>query len=105
MGPGFSGAVPVLRMLAPIPVLVALNTVLGNIVMVNLGYRKVLSLILTVCGGVNVIMLAFMASLFGGMGAAASLTATEFFVTAAMWLFLRRKGVEVFSRKLVPTAA
>ncbi len=104
MGDNFAEAVPVLRILSIVPLLVGLNTVLGNMAMLNLGMKKQYSRIIVVGGLVNVLLLVVLGWLYGAQGAAMSRTTTEALVTAWMAFLLYRQGflgeaVQVFSRR------
>jgi O-antigen/teichoic acid export membrane protein len=92
MGDAFEEAVPVLRILAGIPFLVGLNTVLGSLTMINLGLKREFSRILLLCGLFNLAMLLALGGPFGAQGAAASLLITEILVTAWTAVYLARRG-------------
>ena len=91
LGQTFSGAVPVVQWLAPIPFLVGLNNVLGLNMMLPLGMKSEITVIVTTSAAINLIAMVLLCPTHGAVGAAISATMTETFVTVAM-------GVVVFRR-------
>jgi O-antigen/teichoic acid export membrane protein len=83
-GPRFEAAVPILRVLAFIPMLVGISNVLGVQVMLPLGHKAPFSRILTGAAVVNLILVLPLTWAFGAMGTAAGTLAAEIFVVAAM---------------------
>ncbi|MDH6242419.1 flippase [Mycobacterium sp. OTB74] len=98
MGHDFRESVPVLRVLAVVPLLVGITTVLGTIAMLNLNMKKQYSWMVVSGGLVNVPLLIFLSALYGATGAAISLAITEILVTLLTILMLFRRGFfkEVF---------
>ncbi len=94
MGPSFNDAVPVLRIMSAIPFVVAVNTVLGSLTMINFGLKKQFTLILMICGALNVGLLLVLASAYGAIGAASAVLITEVGVT--LWM-----GIYVWRRRLL----
>ncbi|RFU46031.1 flippase [Paraburkholderia sp. DHOC27] len=101
MGPGYEPVVEVLRWMAFVPWLVAMNNVLGVQMMLPLGMKKKFSEILLGSGVFNVALLIPLSLRFGAQGAAMSLLATETLVTGAMALYLIQKKVPFFVPKSV----
>jgi O-antigen/teichoic acid export membrane protein len=93
MGPGYEPVVEVLRWMAFVPWMVALNNVLGVQMMLPLGMKKKFSEILLGSGVFNVALLIPLSLRFGAQGAAMALLATETLVTGAMALYLIQKKV------------
>jgi O-antigen/teichoic acid export membrane protein len=92
-GGAFDGSVAVLRILAVVPLLVGVGTVLGPLAMVNMGMTKQCSRIVVTSGLVNLILMVPLASRFGGSGTAASLVITETVVAGWMAWTLYREGI------------
>lgn len=89
-GAEFESAVPVLRLLAALPLIVGLSNVFGVQIMLANGRTRPFNLIL---GGAAVLgMLAIwpLTYAFGALGAAASVVGVELFVTATMAAYLSR---------------
>ncbi|WP_084582015.1 oligosaccharide flippase family protein [Sphingomonas azotifigens] len=100
LGARFGAAAAVLRVLSPIPFIVGLNSVFGNLVMLNLGLKRQFSAMLVACGALNVVLLAVLGHQLGAVGAAAALLFTEALVTAAFWYQLHKRGISVFRGRL-----
>lgn len=96
MGPQYEPVVGVLRWMAFVPWMVALNNVLGVQMMLPLGMKKKFSEILLGSGVFNVALLVPLSLRFGAQGAAMSLLATETLVTSAMALYLVQRKVPFF---------
>ncbi|MFP3565395.1 flippase [Paraburkholderia sp. SIMBA_030] len=96
MGPQYGPVVDVLRWLAFVPWLVALNNILGLQMMLPLGMKKRFSEILLGSGVFNVALLVPLSLRFGAQGAAMSILATEALVTGCMALYLMQKRVPIF---------
>ena len=90
MGAGYEGAVTVLRIMSPTPFLVALNTVLGTLTMITLGYKRTFSRILLSTGLVNLTLIGALGASYGAAGAASALLFSETLVTALMAWFVRK---------------
>ncbi|HEY7889913.1 MAG TPA: oligosaccharide flippase family protein [Steroidobacteraceae bacterium] len=76
-GPQYGGAVPVLRILALLPLALTAGTLLAQIVMINLGLTRSLSRIYVSMGLLNLVMLPLLASRLGASGGAISLLSVE----------------------------
>jgi O-antigen/teichoic acid export membrane protein len=90
MGEDFRDAIPVLRILSVIPLLVGITTVLGTITMLNLDMKKQYTWMVVVGGLVNVPLLLVLGTLYGAQGAAISVVTTESLVTVlTIWMLFR----------------
>jgi O-antigen/teichoic acid export membrane protein len=96
MGPQYAPVVDVLRWMAFVPWMVALNNVLGLQMMLPLGMKKKFSEILLGSGVFNVALLVPLSIRFGAQGAAMSILATEALVTGCMALYLVKKRIPIF---------
>ncbi len=90
--------VGVIRVLSPLPFVIALSNLFGIQIMVNFGLKQTLTRILTAAGVLNVVLAALLAGPFKHIGVALGALVTEILVTAAMFLVLRRHGLNVFAR-------
>jgi O-antigen/teichoic acid export membrane protein len=77
--------------LAAIPFVVGLNTVFGSLTMINFGLKKQFTLILMICGALNVGLLLVLASAYGAVGAASAVLITEIGVTLTMGVYVWRR--------------
>ncbi len=93
LGAGYEPAVPILRILAALPMLIALSNVLGIQWMLPLGLDRAFNLIIVTAGGINLLLGTALASRFAGLGMAISVVAAEVLVTAAMLVYLILRGI------------
>ncbi len=92
-----SGAgVPVIRILALLPFIVSLSNIFGVQIMVNLGLQKVLTRILIAAGVLNIIIALLLVIPMRHIGMAVAALVTETLVTVAMFVALRRSGLDLF---------
>ncbi len=85
-GPHYGAAIAPLRIMSGLPVVLAMNSVLGLLVLLPRRQSRAFSLILTGGGIINIALLIPLAARLGATGAAMSLVITEIAVTAAMAL-------------------
>jgi O-antigen/teichoic acid export membrane protein len=92
LGQKFVEATPMVQWLAPIPLIAGLSNVLGINMMLPLGMNKHFTMVTLAAGLINIAMIVPLSRAWGGVGAAASVTMTEVFVTVAMAavMFARR---------------
>ncbi|QHL86553.1 oligosaccharide flippase family protein [Nibribacter ruber] len=95
MGEEFLPVVPVLRLMAGLPLLVCLSNVFGIQAMLNLGYRKQFFFILCTGSLLNICSVPFVAGRFEYTGVAILLMATEGLVTLLMFAYLYKKGIKL----------
>lgn len=91
LGPGFEPAVPVLRVLAVLPTLLALSNVLGIQWMLPLGLDRPFNAIILGAGFINLSLAVVLAPHYAQMGMAYAVVFSEIFVTLAMYVFLSIK--------------
>jgi O-antigen/teichoic acid export membrane protein len=89
-GPGYQRAVPVVRILACLPFIVGINTVLGLHFMLPLGLKRSFTNALVAGGGLNVGLLMLLEPHSGAVGAAGALVFTEVVVTLIMAILVFR---------------
>jgi PST family polysaccharide transporter len=92
-GHGALGSVPIIRWIAPLPLLITMNTTLGVQTMVTLGLDKQFSRILILAGIVNAVLAVPLILAFAAQGAGACVLITETAIVLAMGLVLRRNGI------------
>jgi PST family polysaccharide transporter len=90
--------VGVIRVLSPLPFVIALSNLFGIQIMVNFGLKQMLTRILIAAGVLNVILAVLLAGPLKHIGVALGALITEILVTATMFLVLRRHGLNVFGR-------
>jgi PST family polysaccharide transporter len=94
----FAEGVPVIRILSPLPFIIALSNLFGVQIMVNFGLKRMLTRILTAAGVLNVVLAVLLAGPLKHIGVALASLTTEIVVTTAMFVALRRNGLDVFGR-------
>lgn len=90
-GGAYAQAIPVMRIMAPVPLLVTLASLLAQTIMVNLRLTRFLWRIYIVVGLFNLALLPFLVHFFAASGAAASLTLAEALGPLFMFWVLRRE--------------
>ncbi len=96
-GKAFLNATPVFRILVCIPLLVSVSNVFGVQVMVNLKMDKLFFSITFLGALLSVVFNIFMVKTWGYIGTAANWALTEAFITVAMYIALRRKGINLIN--------
>ncbi|MEO7456615.1 MAG: oligosaccharide flippase family protein [Gemmatimonadaceae bacterium] len=102
LGPGYAPAIPILRALAPLPVLVAINTVLGVYWAVPFGHERQYFRAVIAAGATNVVLALLLVPRWGGLGMATAVVGAE--CTMSLWLgmlFTRRRHVLVIREQAV----
>jgi PST family polysaccharide transporter len=92
LGPGYESAVPVLRLLALLPPLVALNTVLGTQWALPMGMDRPLSRLVIAAGLMNVLLAALLIPRMPTLGMAAAVVLTDAMVTLGLLSILKSAG-------------
>ncbi len=95
-GNKFVGAVSVLRVMAALPILLALATILSQFVMINVGLTKQLSRIYIAAGITSLASLVTLVKYLGALGGAISLLLAEAIGPALMLLVIRNSKAALF---------
>lgn len=101
LGDGYDSAIPVLRLLALLPPLIALSNVFGIQWMLPLGCDRPFNVIILVAGVLNLCLAIIFAPGLGALGMGWAVVASEGFVTITMYLVLRRRHLDpiTYTRK------
>jgi Membrane protein involved in the export of O-antigen and teichoic acid len=92
LGPGYDAVVPVLRVLAPLPLLVGIDTVLGLYWAVPFGHERAFLVAVAVGGAANIGFALLAVPRLGAAGMALAVVAAELTVSIALTvLYLRRR--------------
>ena len=92
LGPGYAPVVSVLRALSPLPLLVAVDTVLGLYWAVPFGHERALFRSALIAGVVNVTLALALVPRWGALGMASAVVAAELTVTVCLAaLYLRHR--------------
>jgi len=84
------------KIMSILPVSVFLDNIYGTQIMVNSNMKKQFMYILIVGGVLSVFFLLILVPPFKGYGAAFSFSTTELIILAAMYLFVRLRGIKLF---------
>lgn len=103
LGPDFGRTVAVVRILSPLPFLVALSSTLTFQLMLPMGRDRALLRVITAAGIGNVLLALLFASRWLERGMALAVLSTEIVVLACIALYLRRRGVHLFDRRRAQT--
>lgn len=94
LGPGFEGAVVVLRILALLPPLVAISNVLGIQWMLALGLDRFAAIVIACAGLCNVILALVLVPRYLHVGMAIAVVTSETLVTVGIYAILRVKRLD-----------
>ena len=100
LGGQAEGAVPVIRILSLLPLVIGLSNIFGIQIMANFGLKRLLARILTGAGLVNILAAVLLVTPLRHVGVAIASLTTEILVTTAMFLALRKHGLDVFGRRM-----
>lgn len=104
LGSGYGPAVPVLRILALLPPLIAISNVFGIQWMLPLGMDRAFNAIIVIAGAINIGLAVAFAPVLKAEGMAWAVVLAEVFVSAAMYVLLRRRRLDPMSATLVSTS-
>ncbi len=96
LGKGYDPAVPMLDVLALLPLLISLNCVFGLLWMLPLGMDRSFNTIVLTAGLINLGLATWLAPTFSGQGMAWAVVAAELFAAIAMYYWLSRKKKDPF---------
>jgi PST family polysaccharide transporter len=93
LGPGYEGAIPVIRALSVLPFLTAVNTVFGLFWAVPFGHERAMLVAVLIAGAVNILLAVSLVPRFGALGMAYAVVLAELSVSLMLsTLFHRRRG-------------
>ncbi|WP_240047255.1 flippase [Hymenobacter nivis] len=94
-GAKFAGAVTILRIVALLPLIIGMSNLLGLHTMLNLRMDRAFFTVTAVGSVVGLALNMLLIRRYAHVGAAYALVLTEAYITAAMYVYLRWKGIEV----------
>jgi O-antigen/teichoic acid export membrane protein len=97
LGPQFLPSVPVIRILAPLTLLVGLSNVFGIQIMLPFGWDRAFTAILMTAGAVNLALAVALAPAFEAVGMAVAVLSAELYVTLTMAIYLLARHVNPFT--------
>jgi PST family polysaccharide transporter len=104
LGKGFMASIPVLQLMAALPLLDALGTMFGVLWMVPLGMDRQFNRVILAGGVLNLVLAMVLAPRFAQLGMAAAVVATEVFVVLTLYATLHRKRLTPLAAKPVERA-
>lgn len=102
LGPGYEAAVPVLRLLALLPPIIALGTVLGIQWAIPAGHERAFTGIVVAAGALNLLLVALLAPTYGATGVAVSVVLAEGAVAISLVGLALRHGRTLWSTTETP---
>jgi polysaccharide transporter, PST family len=99
LGPEYEATIPLLQILAGLPLILGWASVLGILTMINFDYKKQLSRIYIYASILSIILMVLLIPTYKEIGTAWNAILTEAFATLLMALFLWRKGIHVWKLK------
>jgi len=96
VGEKYGEAIIILKILSFLPFIIFMSNIFGIQIMVNLGYKKEFTKIVGYAAIINMLLSLILIPIFYAEGTAISIVFTEVFVTSAMFIFLKKRGIEIF---------
>ena len=93
LGSEYTDSVPVMRLLSPLPFLIALGSSMGRFIMLPFRMDNERLAVFTSAGLANVILGFVLAGYWGATGMAASVLISEMLVTLGFWIFIWIRGL------------
>ena len=97
--PKYEITIPLVRILAALPLILGWANVLGILTMINFDFKKELSRIYIVAGALSIILMVCLIPTFKEYGTAINSLVTEAFATLLMAWFLWKKGIRIWRKR------
>lgn len=94
-GAKFLPSIAVLRVVCVLPLIIGMSNLLGMHTMLNLRMDKAFFMVTAIGSVIGVGLNILLINKFAQLGAAYALVITELYITLAMYIYLRYKGIEV----------
>lgn len=98
-GPQFSEAIAILRIAAFLTVTIGISNLLGFHTMINLRMDRAFFIITSVGSVVGIVLTFLLVRIFDYRGATWAWVITEVYITGAMFIHLRRRGIQIADRR------
>ena len=95
LGDQYSNSIVLLRIMAPLPFMIALSNIFGVQTMLSFGKKQAFSRILLIGSVLNLILSMILVPMFEQVGSAISVTIVEIFITIAMTFYVRKIGLRL----------
>jgi polysaccharide transporter, PST family len=93
LGKNFAPSIPVLRILAPLPLLVAVSIGIGILWMLPLGLDRQFNRVVLAAGALNLVLAGILAPRFAETGVASAAVISEAVLTLALYFTLHRQAL------------
>jgi PST family polysaccharide transporter len=93
LGSQYANSAVILRIMSPLPLIVALSNIFGIQIMLNLGFKSAFSKILSAAALLGIISNLVSVNFYQEIGSAYTILLIEIFVTASMFFYLIRKSI------------
>lgn len=100
-GTQYKESVLLLQIMAFLPFIIALSNMFGIQTMLTFNYKKAFSRIIIIASVINIVLALILAPLFKAVGISVAVVITETFITIAMFLYLKSKGIKLVELKNV----
>lgn len=91
----FIESVLILRIFSFLPLIIPMGYIFGVLTLLTLNFKEMYSKIYIIASILNIIVIFSLTPFYKEIGAAISLLVSESFVTIAMYLYLRHKGIKI----------
>ncbi len=93
LGQKYVASIGIFKVLIFLPLLIALSNIYGVQIMLNTGHKKEFTKIVFLAGVLNIVLALILVPYLQAIGTAIAVLTAEFFVTTAMWGFVKRKSI------------
>jgi PST family polysaccharide transporter len=100
-GAQYSQSVLLVQIMAFLPFIIALSNMFGVQTMLTFNYKQAFSRIIIIGSAINIILTLILAPFYQAVGISVALVVTEIYVTLAMYLYLRGRGINLLEIKRV----
>jgi len=100
-GTQYNQSVQLIQFMAFLPFIIALSNMFGVQTMLTFNYKRAFSRIILVGSVINIILTLIMAPFYTAVGISVAMVVTEIYITLAMYLYLRGKGINLLELKRV----
>jgi len=91
LGRQYQQSIVILKIMAFLPLIVSMSNIYGIQIMLNLGYKKMFSRIISIAAFLAIVLSLLLVPLYAALGTAITLLIVELFVTFAMYYYVQIK--------------
>jgi PST family polysaccharide transporter len=101
LGEQFQSSVMLLRIISPLPFIIAISNVYGIQIMLPMGFENVFSKIITSAAIMHIVLLMVFVPKYFAVGTSTIVVVTEIIVTILMWVFVRNRKL-IANKPIIP---